>query len=266
MTNTKRSLDYWRKIFSCAKTDIFELIDKAILVAAVDYSNEFNDRKDQILEMLYAPQLSPNNGYTNPKEEKNPHPDNHLESQIVGEVMKIKDILFNNQNESDSILYDSLRTLQLLHLSVETLKATEIGRTVNVLRKHSSKQIQELARTLVNGWKELVDEWVKSAAANKLKEVSTIDNGNGYPSKLTSKQKPCSHFSEMKGKPSNSPQKNAEQSNETSDMSKLEISKRKLIEGYQRIEHAKKQRMIKIIDPRDLPMDSHEKGRRKRKS
>ncbi|XP_020696654.1 probable mediator of RNA polymerase II transcription subunit 26b, partial [Dendrobium catenatum] len=236
-----------------------------ILVAAVDYPNEFNDRKDLILEKLYAPQLSHNNDNTNPKEENNPHPDNHLESQIVGEVMKIKEILFNNQNESDSILYDSLRTLQLLHLSVETLKATKIGRTVNALRKHSYKQIQELAQTLVNRWKELVDEWVKSAAANKLKEVSTIDNRNGYPSKIASKQNPCSHFSEMKGKASNSPQKNSEQSNEISDMSKLEITKRKLIEGYQRIEHAKKQRMIKFIDPSDLPMDSHEKGRRKRK-
>ncbi|KAH0459120.1 hypothetical protein IEQ34_011934 [Dendrobium chrysotoxum] len=76
---TKRSFDYWRKIFSCAKADVFELIDKAILVA-VDYPNEFNDKKDLILETLYTPQLSHNNGNTNPKKENNPHPDNPEES------------------------------------------------------------------------------------------------------------------------------------------------------------------------------------------
>ncbi|KAI0503558.1 hypothetical protein KFK09_014492 [Dendrobium nobile] len=255
MTNTKSSLDYWRKNCSCAKVDIFELIRKAILVAAVDYLNEFNDRKDLILEKLQNPQLSHNNGNTNPKEE----------SQIVGEVMRIKEILFNNQNESDSILYDSLKTLQLMHLSLETLKATEIGRPVNAMRKHNSKHMQKLAQTLVNGWKELVDEWVKSVDANNLKEVSAIDFGNDYPSKLSSKQKPSSHFSEMKGKASNSSQKNSELFNEILDMSKVEITKRKLSEGYQRIGHAKKQRMVRIIDLHDLPMDWHEKGRPKRK-
>ncbi|GER52804.1 transcription elongation factor A protein 2 [Striga asiatica] len=34
---------------------------------------------------------------------------------------------------SDEVLFDSLRRLQLMHLFVETLKATEIGKSVNAL-------------------------------------------------------------------------------------------------------------------------------------
>ncbi|KAH0459714.1 hypothetical protein IEQ34_012528 [Dendrobium chrysotoxum] len=65
--------------------------------------------------------------------------------------MKIKAILSNKPlYESDSVLLESLRSLQLMQLSVETLKATEIGRT-----------IQKLVRALIQGWKVLVDEWVK---------------------------------------------------------------------------------------------------------
>ncbi|PKU83303.1 putative mediator of RNA polymerase II transcription subunit 26b [Dendrobium catenatum] len=58
--------------------------------------------------------------------------------------------------------------------SKEKLKATEIGRPVNALRKHNTKHIQKLAQSLVNGWKELVDESVKSTAANNHLERQII--------------------------------------------------------------------------------------------
>ncbi|XP_020682115.1 probable mediator of RNA polymerase II transcription subunit 26c [Dendrobium catenatum] len=271
MANMKSSLDYWRKFFSCAKVDILELIDKAILVAVVDYSNEFNDIKDMILEKQRNPQLSHNNGNTNPKEEKKlkateiGRPVNALRKHNTKHIQKLAQSLVNGWKE---LVDESVKsTAANNHLERQIIgEATEIGRPVNALRKRNSKHIQKLAQSLVNGWKEFVDEWVKSDAANQVKEVSTIDFGNGYSSKLSSKQNPSSHFSEMRGKASNSPQKNSEQSNEISDMSKLENTKRKLIEGYQRIEHAKKQKMIKFIDPSDLPMDSHEKERRKKKA
>ncbi|KAK4346096.1 hypothetical protein RND71_036272 [Anisodus tanguticus] len=44
------------------------------------------------------------------------------ESQTVGEVLRIKKIIDNNQEESDSNIYESLRRLQLMALSVATLK------------------------------------------------------------------------------------------------------------------------------------------------
>ncbi|XVF56327.1 hypothetical protein PTKIN_Ptkin06aG0110200 [Pterospermum kingtungense] len=87
------------------------------------------------------------------------------ESMMVGEVFRIKEILHNSQDEPDSVLFESLRKLQLMALTVDILKATGIGKAVNRVRKHSSKQIRNLAQTLIDGWKELVDEWVSATKA-----------------------------------------------------------------------------------------------------
>ncbi|KAL5994748.1 hypothetical protein ACLOJK_024801 [Asimina triloba] len=87
------------------------------------------------------------------------------ETQIAGEVLRIKEILSNHREESEDLLFESLRRLQLMVVSVEILKATEIGRAVNAVRKHGSKKISHLARTLINEWKAMVDEWVANAPA-----------------------------------------------------------------------------------------------------
>ncbi|KAG0487978.1 hypothetical protein HPP92_006789 [Vanilla planifolia] len=108
------------------------------------------------------------------------------ETQIVGEVMRIKEILCNQEDEPDSFMFESLRRLQLMELSVETLKATEIGRAVNGLRKHASKPIRCIARTLIESWKLLVDEWVNSTAAivdhsPESTNPSVLDEEDGLP-------------------------------------------------------------------------------------
>ncbi|KAI4348580.1 hypothetical protein L6164_009289 [Bauhinia variegata] len=100
------------------------------------------------------------------------------ESQIVREVYRIKETLKNSEEESDSVLFESLRRLQLMALTVDLLKATEIGKVVNPLRKHGSKDIRQLARTLIDGWKELVDEWVKATAAIAAGSEGTPDSVN----------------------------------------------------------------------------------------
>ncbi|XP_047333558.1 probable mediator of RNA polymerase II transcription subunit 26b [Impatiens glandulifera] len=98
------------------------------------------------------------------------------ENLIFQEVLRIKKIIDNNQDESDTILFDSLRKLQLMDLSVETLKATKIGKSVNSLRKHRSKQIRNLSKTLIEVWKEMVDEWVK--VTTDLVAEATPESGN----------------------------------------------------------------------------------------
>lgn len=87
------------------------------------------------------------------------------ESQIVGEVLRIKDLLMHKEDHSDATLFESLRRLQLMQLSVSTLKSTAIGRAVNRLRKHNSQQIRHLVRTLIEDWKVLVDDWVSTTNA-----------------------------------------------------------------------------------------------------
>ncbi|EOY08734.1 Transcription elongation factor family protein, putative isoform 1 [Theobroma cacao] len=218
-------LEQWRDYFRTANSDIFDIIDHAITVAALDCPKEFRLRRDQIAEKLFTckftrcsgcdrvklvvPEYGADNGRGcrarfkgeadeedgceffeagGSKESKaNSSRDDPLinqiasnysygeaealtdeieeESMMVGEVYRIKEILHNSQDESDSVLFDSLRRLQLMALTVDILKATGIGKAVNRVRKHSSKQIRHLAQTLIDGWKELVDEWVNAAKA-----------------------------------------------------------------------------------------------------
>ncbi|KAG1327712.1 putative mediator of RNA polymerase II transcription subunit 26b [Cocos nucifera] len=232
MANSSASLDYWRKFFRSANSDIFEVLEQAILVAASDYPQEFRSRRDGIGEKLYTcllprcfgcdrveSRVTTEGGEegdgsvkrdvekeckvdssNEPSEDLNRLVSNYSydeaealteeieeESQMFEEVLRIKDILANKHDQSDSVLFDSLRRLQLMELSVETLKATEIGRAVNGLRKHNSKQIRHLVRTLIDGWKVLVDEWVNATAAiadNSPASVnpSVVDEEEGLPS------------------------------------------------------------------------------------
>ncbi|XP_057461901.1 probable mediator of RNA polymerase II transcription subunit 26b [Actinidia eriantha] len=221
MAKKSGSLDNWRNYFRTSNSDIFDIIEQAILVAASDCPQEFRLRRDKIAVTLFSCKLAkclrcdsvvlsvPKDGGGDKddddegckidgyefeaggsKESKvNSSRDDQAdmnvnqmsnysygeaealtdeieeESQIVGEVLRIKKILDNCQDESDSGLFDSLRRLQLMALSVDTLRATEIGKSVNALRKHALKEIRHLARTLIEVWKDMVDEWVNATAA-----------------------------------------------------------------------------------------------------
>lgn len=51
-------LDHWRDYFRSANSDIFEVIEHAILVAASDCPEQFQMRRDRIAEKLYTCQLN----------------------------------------------------------------------------------------------------------------------------------------------------------------------------------------------------------------
>ncbi|KAL7599183.1 hypothetical protein Lser_V15G26032 [Lactuca serriola] len=111
------------------------------------------------------------------------------ESQMFDEVMRIKEIVDNSPDESTFDICNSLRKLQLMNLSVETLKATEIGKSVNVLRKHASKDVRQIAKVLIEVWKRMVDEWVKATTKVTVSEAtpesmnpSVLDEEEGLPS------------------------------------------------------------------------------------
>ncbi|XP_062179928.1 probable mediator of RNA polymerase II transcription subunit 26a [Phragmites australis] len=133
--------------------------------AASNYGHNYDDDDDEEEDEQHA---------ADEEEEEQDHEADELEaltneideeSQIVGEVLRIKDLLLHKENHSDATLFESLRRLQLMQLSVSTLKATEIGRAINRLRKHNSLEIRHLVRTLIEGWKVLVDEWVNTTNA-----------------------------------------------------------------------------------------------------
>ncbi|WOG98025.1 hypothetical protein DCAR_0417366 [Daucus carota subsp. sativus] len=244
-----KNLDKWREFFrSSCNSDIFDIIEHAIYVAASDCPKEFKLRRDRIAETLFSSKLIKCvgcdhvelgvklEGVDDEEEFKNDggfefeggrskeskvdsckddHDDDdqhagqmndqmvsqlsyddaealtdelEKELQIHGEVLRIKEILENSEDEPISLVIDSLRRLELMALSVETLKATEIGKTVNVLRKHGSKDIRQLARTLIEVWKVLVDEWVNTTATEagatpeSVNPSTVVDEENGLPS------------------------------------------------------------------------------------
>ncbi|KAG9157484.1 hypothetical protein Leryth_010320 [Lithospermum erythrorhizon] len=237
-----KSLDYWREYFRGANSDVFDIIQYAIMVAAIDCPKEFRLRRDHVAELLFTcketkcfgcdrVELSvPKNGFDIKEEDiergeisefekggrinvngeemevnannNNNNNNNNVsygevealtdeieeESQLIAEVYRIKEILDHHQDESASILYESLRRLQLMGLSVEILKATEIGKSVNGLKKHVSKQIRDLVRTLIEGWVVMLDTWMSATASitdNTSPEsvkTSTIDDEEGLPS------------------------------------------------------------------------------------
>ncbi|CAL5431291.1 unnamed protein product [Camellia sinensis] len=84
------------------------------------------------------------------------------ENLIVAEVLRIKEILLNFEEQSISMLLECLRKLQLMTLSYDILKATEIGKVVNSLYKHGPAQSCQLARTIVKDWKKVANEWLNA--------------------------------------------------------------------------------------------------------
>lgn len=145
----KKSLDHWRDFFRSTNSDIFEVIEYAILVAASDCPQELQMRRDRIAERLFSSRLTrcigcdrveiavareveeeENGGFkggfggegggekdskvnssTNERGEMN-RASNYSydeaealteeieeESQIVGEVLRIKDVLGNHKEE-----------------------------------------------------------------------------------------------------------------------------------------------------------------------
>ncbi|KFK26106.1 hypothetical protein AALP_AA8G203500 [Arabis alpina] len=194
--NDSASLDKWREFFrrgdSDSDYDIFEIIDHAIMVAATDCPTKFKSRRDKIAELLFSCRVSRCIGCDHlelsvPGDDEE---EGNLRRGVTGggvtydeaealsdaieefsvvskEVCRIKEILYNKDEESNSVVLECLRKLKLMSLNVDILKSTEIGKAVNGLRKHGSDNIRQLAKTLIAEWKELVDQWV-----NATKEIT----------------------------------------------------------------------------------------------
>uniref|UniRef100_A0A0D3CP56 TFIIS N-terminal domain-containing protein n=1 Tax=Brassica oleracea var. oleracea TaxID=109376 RepID=A0A0D3CP56_BRAOL len=196
------SLDTWRDYFRRGDSDIFGIIEHAIMVADTDSPEELRSRRHTIVELLFScqgsrcigcdqPDLSKsgdnetNNGRKTMDTDDGAHEEDEMKlnnSQIVDEVMRIKDILLNKNDEvlslyfnyirgSDnfrpSVLFESLRNLTSMSITLDLIKGSEIGKAVNRLRKHGSDKISKLAKTLIEKWKEMVDQLI-----NMPKEVS----------------------------------------------------------------------------------------------
>ncbi|CAN7107365.1 unnamed protein product [Brassica rapa subsp. narinosa] len=207
MKPSEDSLDNWRDYFRRGDSDIFGIINHAIILAAADFPKEFKSRRDGIAQLLFSCNASrscigcgheDNNHETvgvsddsggggGDEEDEKKLNDDEI---VVDEAMRIRDILLNRDDESNSVLLlRSLRKLESMSLSVDLLKDTEIGKAVNGLRRHGSDEIRELAKALFAEWKELVDQWMNSVievagdeGTPESANYSVVDEAEAFPS------------------------------------------------------------------------------------
>ncbi|KAF8007010.1 hypothetical protein BT93_K1113 [Corymbia citriodora subsp. variegata] len=202
------SLDDWIEFFRTMDMKIFEFIDAAVTIAALDRPGDFRLQRDSIAERLYSTTAtqSPRLGCDDPpaslhggddcvrvgkgikrirderrvdveRDRVDMNPESYvdyggaeafsdeidIQSLVVREVLRIKQVLDNSQRESDSVLYESLRKLQLMTLSTDILEKTKIRITLNCLRrKDVSTRIAQLAHNIIMGWKAMFEEICRS--------------------------------------------------------------------------------------------------------
>ncbi|GMI83285.1 MEDIATOR 26C [Hibiscus trionum] len=202
-------LDDFRSVLETAEVDVWTFIDTAILAASLDYGPELKQRRDGIVERLYATSIvngcktcdfgQKSNGFPVNKEEKlheskgaeegrNGPP---LKSQSDNEdddldpcgdlfddeqkrVLEIKKLL-EAPDQSEDSLVDLLQSLADMDITFQALKETDIGRHVNKFRKHSSNDVRKLVKLLVRKWKEIVDKWVMVNQPGELESAALMD-------------------------------------------------------------------------------------------
>ncbi|KAI3421578.1 uncharacterized protein J3R85_012083 [Psidium guajava] len=250
------SIDVWREFFrTTAGTDVFEFIDKAIAIAALDRPKDFLSRRDRIAERLFSCEMIGAGGdcTTSSKESKADSNTGNVArevvnvkygpgeaetfsddieetSQEVGEVLRIKRVLDNSRHESDSALLESLRRLRSMTITMDILKKTKIGISVNSLQRNcKSKQIAQLAHNITMGWKALVEENCRGTEGAA--DPCDVGDGPTYSVKNQNIRK---------------------RGQEQYDI-KFQATKRKMQELYQKAEADKRRRKMQVLDPRDLP-------------
>ncbi|KAJ0266013.1 mediator of RNA polymerase II transcription subunit 26c [Hirschfeldia incana] len=200
-------LDNFRSVMDNAGVDVWTFIDTAILVASLDYGHELKQRRDNIVERLFATSVANkcrNCDFGSVAEarvheeereeeeeevrEKSVNVDNEEEEEDDDDVDPFAG-LFDDEQKSildikekleepdltEEALVELLQNLEDMEITFQALQETDIGRHVNrVLRKHPSNEVRRLAKQLVKKWKETVDEWVKFNQSSDLQPPSLI--------------------------------------------------------------------------------------------
>ncbi|KAJ9550777.1 hypothetical protein OSB04_014822 [Centaurea solstitialis] len=201
-------MDEWRNnLRSITRNgDVFELIKRAIMVAAFDHPTEFLIKRDEIAQILFSSHHQENNiGCENKmlKEDKdvNNHDgiiydgdlvhENHMVATTTtddDEVLRIKHILDDAKlRESDeSVVYESLSKLEEMGMCFKTLEATMIGKSVKGFQKHASMDIRQIARRLIKKWRCVADEWID--ALEKASSSCVVQQEKEEESKAAEKQ------------------------------------------------------------------------------
>ncbi|GAQ85496.1 Transcription elongation factor (TFIIS) family protein [Klebsormidium nitens] len=102
-----------------------------------------------------------------------------LQVAIEQDSLRMQEILLSRSklsapNKSEEAILQAMASLERMNITVEELKATEIGKTISSLRKHPAKPVQIKAKHLVKSWKELVEDF--QAVTNEISKKSSTDS------------------------------------------------------------------------------------------
>ncbi|RWW53537.1 hypothetical protein BHE74_00039974 [Ensete ventricosum] len=120
-----------RRMLRSSGVDLWALLETAVAVAAADHAEELRVRRDGIVERLYAP----------------PAP---LQKEEKGSSSPVMKTVHREDDAEDVEVTVEKRNILAIKKSLEYAdQETDIGRHVNVLRKHSSDEVRGLAKQVV---------------------------------------------------------------------------------------------------------------------
>ncbi|VAI72845.1 unnamed protein product [Triticum turgidum subsp. durum] len=143
----------------------------------------------------------------------------------------------------DDHMAESLETLRLVPVMPDLLVSTDLGKSVCALRRHESERVRVLARGLVSGWRaSMQDELTKVRDA-----LHKLDNINMPQTKEIAVDQQQQHVSVDSGIVVKTVgiSKKASPAGDRAGLcseEKMEAAKRKLCQGYQEAEDAKRLR------------------------
>uniref|UniRef100_A0A0D9VSY9 TFIIS N-terminal domain-containing protein n=1 Tax=Leersia perrieri TaxID=77586 RepID=A0A0D9VSY9_9ORYZ len=166
----------------------------------------------------------------------------------------------------DEAMVESLTTLRMVAVPPKTLATTDLAKVVGGMTKHESERIRRLAGEIVRGWRAAVkrDLVTMGIALEKLSQTpERIETNLPVSSDLNAKAKraPPAPKKKTTALPPKLPagacgrRESAEICNEE----KIAAAKRKLKEGYQEVEEAKKRRKIHVIEDPKLVKQRQQK-------
>jgi hypothetical protein len=187
-------------------------------VASIDHGIELKQRRDQIVEKLYATSVcrncdvdvngggdiknqvkeivrddtgkskigspsTPQSGGGGDDDEEDPYAGLFDDDDEQKTILGIKEQL-EDPDQSEESVVDLLQSLDDMDITLTVLKETDIGRQVNQFRKHPSNDIRRIVKQLNRKWKDLVDEWVKLGNQGEVGSAALMVEGYSPEAKI----------------------------------------------------------------------------------
>ncbi|XP_058010162.1 probable mediator of RNA polymerase II transcription subunit 26c [Hevea brasiliensis] len=155
----RTDIDDLGSILESSGIDVWTFINSVILEASLYFGAELKQRREKIVEMLYASMhdVKDGDGYGSGSTSTMPrliHGDEDEENDVLNpyarlfddeekKILEIKQRLEDLDQSEDSLI-DLLQSLADMDITFKSLEETGIGRHVNSLRKHSYYNVRRL--------------------------------------------------------------------------------------------------------------------------